>query len=120
MVGGRRGRPATRCAPGRGLRLPVAVDDSAAVQVVRRDLDLDPVTRLDPDAVAPHLARGVADRRESVLERNLVHAVAEGLGDLALELDFLLLRRHAASFFETSPPARHTAAAGGDKTPSSP
>src|SRR6266566_2644374 len=60
-------------------RLPMPVDDPTAIQVVGRKLDLHPVSRQDPDAVAPHLPRGVTER----------------FGDLALELDLLLLGRHS-------------------------
>src|SRR5207244_5533799 len=37
----------------------VAVDDPPAVQVVRRQLDANPVSGRDPDPVAPHPARGI-------------------------------------------------------------
>src|SRR5947207_945438 len=75
-------------------RLPVSVDDPTAIQVVRRKLDLHPVSRQDPDAVTPHLARRVTERLVAVVESDAVLAVAERLGDLALELDLLLLAGH--------------------------
>src|SRR2546423_7282177 len=78
-----------------GRESAVAVDDPAAVQVVRRDLDLDPVAGLDPDPVPAHLPCRVAHRLVPIVERDPVHPVAERLGDLALELDLLLLGRHA-------------------------
>src|SRR5256885_1697188 len=75
-------------------RLPMPVDDPTPVQVVRRKLDLHPVSRQDPDAVAPHLARRVTERLVAVVESDAVLAVAERFGDLALELDLLLLAGH--------------------------
>jgi hypothetical protein len=72
-------------------RLLVAVDDPAAVQIVRRQLDLDPVTGEDPDAVTPHLAGGVAEGLVPAVERDPEIAVPERLDDLAVELDLLFL-----------------------------
>jgi hypothetical protein len=69
----------------------VAIDDPAAVQIVRRELDLDPVTGEDPDAVAPHLAGGVAEGLVAAVERNPEIAVPQRLDDLAVELDLLFL-----------------------------
>src|SRR5437016_2894128 len=75
-------------------RLPMPVDDPTAIQVVRRKLDLHPVSRQDPDAVAPHLSRGVTECLVAVVESDAVLAVAERFGDLAFELDLLLLAGH--------------------------
>src|SRR5918911_172568 len=77
-------------AASRAAGLALAVDDPAAPEVVGRDLDLHPVARVDADPVAPHLAGGVAEGLVAVVEGDLVHAVAEGPDDLALELHLLL------------------------------
>ena len=69
--------------------LSVAVDDPAAREVVRRQLDLHPVAEEDLDAVTPHLPGGVAERLVSVVELDPEHSVAESLDDLALQLEFL-------------------------------
>ena len=69
--------------------LLVAVDDPAAVQIVRRQLDLDPVTGKDADAVAPHLAGGVTEGLVAAVESDPEVAVPQGLDDLAVELDLL-------------------------------
>jgi glycosyltransferase involved in cell wall biosynthesis len=75
--------------------LLVAVGDAAAVEVVRRELDLDAVAGQDADVVAAHLARDVAEDLVVVVELDAEHRVGEGLGDLALHLD-LLFFAHAA------------------------
>src|SRR5215203_1937313 len=49
-------------------RLLVAVRDAAAAQVVRRELDLHPVAREDPDVVHSHLAGDVGQHLVAVLE----------------------------------------------------
>src|SRR5216117_2750043 len=69
----------------------MSVDDPAARQVVRRELDVDAVAGEDLDPVAPHLAGRVAEGLVAVVEEDLVHAVAEGLDDLPLELDLVFL-----------------------------
>src|ERR671936_163658 len=84
-----------RCCARRGrgeprLVLALAVDDPPAAEVVRRDLDLHAVAGIDADPVAAHLAGGVAEGLVAVVERDLVHAVAEGLDDLPFELVFPL------------------------------
>src|SRR5690242_18863847 len=75
--------------------LLVAVGDSSAIKVVRRQLDLDPVPRQDADVVAPHLARDMAEHLVPVVELDLEHRVREGLDHLALHLDLLFLRQTA-------------------------
>jgi len=72
--------------------LAVAVGDPAARQVVRRQLDLDPVAGEDLDAEPPHLPAGVPERLVPVVEGDLEHPAAEGLDHLALQLDLLFLR----------------------------
>src|SRR6188472_3625539 len=93
-------------------RLPVAVDDPAASEVVGRQLELDPVAGKDLDAEAAHLARGVAKGLVAVVELHLEHAVREGLEDLALHLDLLFLRAYPITSLRTEVycgPTRRTA-----------
>src|SRR5882672_1675381 len=77
--------------------LPIAVDDAAALEVVRRELDPDPVARIDADPVAAHLACGGAERLVAVVERYAELAVPERLDDLAFELDLLFLDSDSVS-----------------------
>src|SRR5215207_2749191 len=58
-----------------GNSVAVAVDDAAAAEVVGGKLDLDPVSRKDPDPVAAHLAGGVAERLVAVVEGDAEEAV---------------------------------------------
>src|SRR5918996_2212569 len=74
----------------------VAVGDPSAVEIVRRELDLDPVTRQDADVVTPHLAGDVSEDFVPVVELDLEHRVREGLDDLALHLDLFFLRHRLA------------------------
>src|SRR6185437_725042 len=91
--GGTMAPPACRMA--RDVCLPrallVAVGDAAAVEVVRRELDLDAVAGEDPDVMAAHLPRDVAQDLVVVVELDLEHRVGQGLRDLALHLDLLFL-----------------------------
>src|SRR5205823_14858187 len=73
-----------RRAPFHQTLLAVAIDDAAATQVVRRQLDLDAVAGKDPDPVAPHLPGRVAECLVTIVERDLEEAVAERLDDFAL------------------------------------
>src|SRR4051794_6362040 len=72
----------------------VAIHDAAAVQVVRRQLDLDLVAWVDPDAEAAHLAGRVTEGFVAVFELDLEQSVGKGLDDLAVQLDFLFFCRH--------------------------
>src|SRR5262245_16302606 len=67
-----------------GTRKPllVAVGDSSAIQVVRRELDLHAVTGQDADVVAAHLAGDVTEDHVVVVELDAEHRVREGLHDL--------------------------------------
>src|SRR5262245_8626171 len=71
--------------PGEVLLHPVG--DATACQVVRRELDLDPVTGEHLDVVDPELATERGKDLVVVLERDTEHRVGEGLGDDALDLD---------------------------------
>src|SRR5918998_4126678 len=75
----------------------MAIDDARALEVVRRQLDADAVAREDADPEAPHLARDVAEHLVPVVQLDPEHRVGQGLGDLALELDLLLLGHRAAT-----------------------
>src|SRR3954453_2909551 len=86
----RLGKEEPNAEPAPNLLVPVG--DSAAVQVVGRELDLHPVTRKDADVVAAHLARDVAEDLVIVVQLDAEHRVGQRLGDLALHLDFLFLR----------------------------
>src|SRR5712692_3407723 len=71
--------------------LLVAVDDPAAVEVVRGELDLHPVAGEDTDPVAPHLPGRVAERLMAAVEGDPEIPVPQRLDDLAVELDLLFL-----------------------------
>src|SRR5262245_56286215 len=65
------------------------VDDATAVQVVRGELDADPVAGGHAEPVAAHLSGRVGDHRVPVVERDPEHAAAERLLNLAVHLDLL-------------------------------
>jgi heme-degrading monooxygenase HmoA len=71
--------------------LPVAVDDSRAVEVVWRQLAAHTVAGKDADAKAAHLAGDVTEHDVLVVELHAEHRVREGFDDFALEFDFLFL-----------------------------
>ena len=71
--------------------LAVPVDDSAASEVVRRELDAHPVAQEHPDPVSLHLPGRVADQHVPVVQAEPEHPVAEGFDDLGFQLDFLFL-----------------------------
>src|SRR2546430_6559864 len=77
--------------------LLVAVDDPAAVEVVRRQLDLHAVAREDADAIAPHLPGRISERLVAAVEGNPEITVPQSLDDLAVELDLLFLLGYYAS-----------------------
>jgi NhaP-type Na+/H+ or K+/H+ antiporter len=72
----------------------VAVDDAAAGQVVRRQLDHHPVLGEDPDVVLTHLAADVCEDPVSVLQLHAEHRVRQGLDDPAFDLDRPVLLGH--------------------------
>src|SRR5215510_9680853 len=61
-----------------GFSLLVAVGDPTAVEVVGGHLDLDPVSRQDPDAVLAHLAAQMTQHRVAVVERDAEMSPLEG------------------------------------------
>src|SRR5213082_1733938 len=75
--GRRRGRPrANRGGP--SLSIPVAVDDPASREVVRRELDANAVARRDADEVAAHASRGIRDQLVAAFNLHLEHCVGKG------------------------------------------
>src|SRR3989442_4207096 len=121
---GRAGARPRAEARGRRIVLPEAVDDPAALKVIRGQLDLDAVAGVDPDAEAPHLPGGVAQRLVAVVECDAELAVAQRLDDLAFQLDLLFLRRNDESPLATrrstrSPPGGLSRPPG-TRTPPSP
>src|SRR3954451_3195339 len=77
-----------------GSSSAVAVDDTTAREVVRRQLDLHAVARQDADVVPAHLARDVGQHLVVVVESHAEHCVGECFGDLSLELDLLFFVAH--------------------------
>ena len=67
--------------------LLVSIRDAASGQVVRRELDLDPVSGEDPDVVHPHLPGDVRQHFVAVLELHPKHGVREWLDDRPLHED---------------------------------
>ena len=70
--------------------LLVAVDDAAAVEVIRGDLDADLVAGQHADAEPAHLAGEVSEQLVVVLELDAEQQVRQGLGDLAVDFELLL------------------------------
>src|SRR5688572_27029234 len=85
------GSPRSAHARPRTAQLPVAVDDARAIQVVGRQLAAHAVAGEDADAKPTHLAGHVAEHGVAVVQLDAEHRVGQGLDDLALELDLLLL-----------------------------
>ena len=67
--------------------LLVAVDDTAASQVVGAQLYDHPVLRKDPDVVLTHLARNVGENLVSVAQLNAKHRVGKSFDHRSLDLD---------------------------------
>src|SRR5688572_26735271 len=65
--------------------------DSAAAEVVRGQLDLDPVTREDPDVVLAHLSRDLREHLVATLDLHTEHRAGQGFHYLSLDLDLLVL-----------------------------
>src|SRR4051812_19628611 len=93
------------------VRLAVAIDDPTARQVVRRQLELDPVADQDLDPVTAHLAGRVAESLVAVVESDAVHAALVGLDDFAVHFDLLLL------FGDSAPPFSMRMKARGRRVP---
>src|SRR6478735_6335620 len=74
--------------------LAVAVDDTAAGQVVGAELHDHAVLRDDADVVLPHLARDRGEDLVSVAQLNAEHRIGQRLGDHAFDLDDTVFLRH--------------------------
>ena len=68
--------------------------DPAAVQVVRRELDLDLVARKDADVVLAHLPGDGREDTVAGVELHPEHRAGERLDDLAFDLDLLFFDCH--------------------------
>src|SRR6185312_9781679 len=66
--------------------------DPAARQIVRRNLDPDPITRQHANAKAPHVAAERRENRVGVVHRDAKRRVRQHFRDRAFELDGVLLR----------------------------
>src|SRR5450830_710335 len=75
-------------------RLLVAVDDPAAGQVVRAQLNDHAVLGEDPDVVLTHLARDVGEHSVAVGQLHAKHRVRQGLDNAAFDLDDTVLLCH--------------------------
>src|SRR3546814_14547340 len=71
-------RPTPAPASAEGLLLE-AVGDATALEVVGGDLDLDPITGEDPDAVLAHLPTQVPEHLVASIDRDPEVATLEGL-----------------------------------------
>src|SRR3954451_2485591 len=78
------------------------VGDAAAIEVVGRELDLDPIAGQDADVVPSHLPGDMAEDLVPVVELHPEHRVGQGLRDLALHLDLVFLAQ-ATSLCATVP-----------------
>src|SRR5690625_7027385 len=67
--------------------LLVAVDDATPGEVVRAELDDDPVLRKDPDVVLTHLARDVCEHLVAVAQLHPEHRVGQRFDNAALDLE---------------------------------
>ena len=78
----------------RSAMLPsaVSVDDPCAIEVVRRELAANAITRQDADTEAAHLACDVSEDDMVVVELYTEHCVRQSLDHLALEFNLVLLR----------------------------
>src|SRR4051794_34412297 len=83
------------CVPGlRTFGSLVPVDDPTPGEVVRAQLNDDPVLGEDADVVLSHLAADVRQDLVSVRELDPEHGVRERLDDRSLDLDCAILLRH--------------------------
>jgi len=70
--------------------------DSAAGEVVGRELDLDAVAGEDADVVLAHLPGDASEDTVAIVELHPEHRAWERFDDLALDLDLLFLDCHFA------------------------
>jgi hypothetical protein len=83
-------QPPLRSCPTYCLLL-VAVRDATAREVVRRELDLDAVTRSDADVVHAHLPGNVGEDLVPVLEFDTEHGIGERFDDRSFDQDRVVL-----------------------------
>lgn len=65
--------------------LLVAVGDPASAQVIRCELDLDPVTGQDADVVHPHFPGNMGEHMMTIFEFDLEHGIWQWFDHFALE-----------------------------------
>src|SRR5207253_2492356 len=70
---------------------PEPVDDAAAIEVICRQLDADPVAGIHADAEPAHLAGRISECLVAVVELDPEHAVPQRFDDLAGHLDLVFL-----------------------------
>ena len=70
--------------------------DSAAGEVVGRELDLDTIAGEDADVVLAHLPGDTSEDAMAIVELNPEHRAGKRFDDLALDLDLLFLDCHFA------------------------
>ena len=68
--------------------------DTAAREIVRRELDLYPVAWKDANVVLAHLPGDRGENRVTFIELHPEHRAWERLDDLAFDLDLLFLTSH--------------------------
>ena len=85
-----------------GFGSALAEDDASASQVVRRKLDLDPVSGNDADVVFPHLAGQMGQDDVSILNLYPEHGVGERLSDHAFHFDRFFFICHRPTSLGTS------------------
>src|SRR5207244_13405723 len=73
------------------------VRDPAPREVVRRQLDLHPIAREDPDEVHPHLAAHVREHPVTVVQLHSEHRVGQRLHHGPFDLDRVFLRHFRVS-----------------------
>src|SRR5215472_3146138 len=78
----------------RNRRLLVPVDDAAAAEVVRAQLDDHPVVGQDPDVVHPHLAADMSKNLVPVVELHPEEGVRQRFDYRALYLDGAVFLGH--------------------------
>src|SRR5262245_9548163 len=80
---------------GRTFTIPclllVAIGNATAAQVVRRELDLDPVARGDADVVHAHLPGDVGEHLVPVLQLDTEHGIRQRLDDRAFHQNRVVL-----------------------------
>src|SRR5438105_2476657 len=86
--------------------LLVAIGDSAAGEVVRRQLHLDAIPGQDADVVHAHLSGDVSEDLVSIVELHAKHRVGERFGDLPFQHDGVFLGLGQLSTFLVEPGMR--------------